>query len=239
MRRLGSGSGDPAGGGLRNWVMTVLALHPGPTLSAPAPLRRRLVVPPRDGLNAAMQEAGRDAAILGALVRRIAVDRDKAAFAELFRAIGPKVKGFLMRRGTDAGDAEELVQEVMLLVWRRAERFDPARASVTTWVFTIARNQRIDRLRRERRPELDPDDPAFQPDPVDGADAAFEAAEDGARLRQALVALPPEQADLLKMAYFEDKSHRAIADETRLPLGTVKSRIRLALARLRDSLGRP
>ncbi len=211
-------------------VMTVL--------SVPFAALPRLVARRASRLNAPMLEAGHDAALYGALVRRIAAQRDKAAFAELFRAIGPKIKGFLMRRGTDAGDADELVQEVMLLVWRRAESFDPARASALTWIFTIARNQRIDRIRRERRPDFDPEDPAFTPDPVDAADVAFEAAEDSARVRAALLTLPPEQADLLKMAYFEDKSHRVIADETRLPLGTVKSRLRLALARLRDSLGR-
>jgi RNA polymerase sigma-70 factor, ECF subfamily len=170
------------------------------------------------------------------LIARVAQHQDRAAFAALFGHFAPRVKAYLMRLGADDGGAEELAQEVMLVVWRRAASFDPALAAVGTWVFTIARNKRIDRLRRERRPEIDPDDPALAPDPAVGADMALDAAETGDRLRDAIGALPDEQAQLLRMAYFEDKSHRAIAAETRLPLGTVKSRIRLALGRLRTVL---
>ena len=171
-----------------------------------------------------------------ALIVRIARHQDRAAFGLLFGHFAPRVKAYLMRLGADDGTAEELTQEVMLVIWRRAASFNPALAGVGTWVFTIARNKRIDRLRRERRPEMDPHDPALVPDPVESADAQLEAVETGDRLRDAIHTLPPEQADLLRMAYFEDKSHRAIADETRLPLGTVKSRIRLALGRLRAAL---
>jgi RNA polymerase sigma factor (sigma-70 family) len=169
------------------------------------------------------------------LIGRIA-QRDRAAFVALFGHFAPRVKAYLRRLGADDASAEELVQEVMLAVWRRAASFNPALAAVSTWVFTIARNKRIDRLRRERHPELDPDDPALAPDPVIGADRVIETAEIGVRLRGALATLPDEQRSLLEMAFFEDKSHRAIAAETRLPLGTVKSRIRLALARLRVAL---
>ncbi len=170
------------------------------------------------------------------LIRRIAGERDRDAFVALFGHFAPRVKAYLLRLGADDASAEELVQEVMLAVWRRAASFNPALAAVSTWVFTIARNKRIDRLRRERHPELDPDDPALAPDPVIGADSAVEIAQIGVRLRGALATLPDEQRSLLEMAFFEDKSHRAIAAETRLPLGTVKSRIRLALARLRVAL---
>jgi len=182
--------------------------------------------PPRAGQDPALDE----------LIARVARHQDRAAFAALFDHFAPRVKAYLMRLGADDGAAEELAQEVLLAVWRRAASFNPALASVGTWVFTIARNKRIDRLRRERRPELDPDDPALVPDPAVGADVALDHAETGGRLRAAIGSLPEEQARLLRMAYFEDKSHRAIATETRLPLGTVKSRIRLALIRLRAAL---
>jgi RNA polymerase sigma-70 factor (ECF subfamily) len=167
---------------------------------------------------------------------RVAQHRDRAAFIALFGHFAPRVKAYLVRLGADDASAEELAQEVLLAVWRRAASFNPALASVSTWVFTIARNKRIDRLRRERRPEIDPDDPALAPEPEPAADAAFDAAQSGNRLRDAIASLPEEQSRLLVMAYFEDKSHRAIAAETRLPLGTVKSRIRLALGRLRGAL---
>ena len=170
------------------------------------------------------------------LIARVARDRDRDAFAALFGHFTPRVKAYLMRLGADDASADELAQEVMLTVWRRADAFDPTLAGVGTWIFTIARNKRIDRVRRERRPELDPDDPALTPDPPAGADRAVEAAEAGGRLRRAIATLPAEQRELLVMAFFEDKSHRAIAATTRLPLGTVKSRIRLALGRLRGAL---
>ncbi|MDX2101583.1 MAG: sigma-70 family RNA polymerase sigma factor [Alphaproteobacteria bacterium] len=175
-------------------------------------------------------------AALEPLIQRIANERDRAAFAAVFRAMAPKVRGYLLRLGADDTTADEVTQEVMLTLWRKADSYNPKLASVSTWVFTIARNRRIDRIRRSRRPDFDPNDPAFHPDPVESVEVTHEAAETGARLRLALKDLPKEQVALLEMAYFQDKSHRTIADETQLPLGTVKSRIRLALGRLRDRL---
>lgn len=163
-------------------------------------------------------------------------DRDKDAFAALFSYFAPRLKSFLLRQGTAPEGVEELVQEAMLMVWRRAETFDPSQASASTWIFTIARNKRIDALRRTRRPELDPEDPALVPEaPAAADDTVFEAQRD-AVVKQALKALPVEQAELLRLAYFEDKSHGTIAAENGIPIGTVKSRIRLALAKLRQSL---
>lgn len=206
---------------------------PGDASARPAGLVGRH----RPTINKAMLAGSEhQAARFAALLAQVAQHRDRAAFVVLFDHFAPRVKAYLMRLGADDASAEELAQEVMLAVWRRAASFNAALASVSTWVFTIARNKRIDRLRRERHPEIDPDDPALAPDPEPAADATLDAVQAGDRLRAAMASLPEEQSRLLVMAYFEDKSHRAIAAETHLPLGTVKSRIRLALGRLRGVL---
>jgi len=174
--------------------------------------------------------------MLEQLMGRIAAQRDREAFARLFDHFAPRLKAFLLRQGCEAGVAEEVVQEALLTVWRRAGSFDPRQATVSTWIFTVARNKRIDRLRRERRPGADWSDPALQPQAEASAEQSLGQAQQAERLRRALQRLPGEQAELVRMAYFDDKVHTAIADETRLPLGTVKSRLRLALARLRALL---
>jgi len=130
-----------------------------------------------------------------------------------------------------------LQQEVMLLVWRKAERYDPAQANAATWIFTIARNKRIDKFRRERHLDFDPDDPTLAPEPEQSPDRRLESAQEARKLSEAITTLPEEQASLLKLAFYEGKSHSIIATEVGLPLGTVKSRLRLALARLRTYLG--
>lgn len=169
---------------------------------------------------------------LADLVARIAATQDRQAFALLFRHFAPRIKAYVMRVGADSASAEEIMQEVMLSIWHRAHQFDPSIAAVSTWVFTIARNKRIDAFRRERFLNAVIEIPAT----VDSADLAFEAAENGERLQAALRALPPKQSVLLEMAYFQNKSHHVIAHEMKLPLGTVKSRIRLGLSKLRAAL---
>lgn len=170
------------------------------------------------------------------LMRAVAEAGDRAAFAALYDHFAPRLKAWLMRLGTPEDVAEELMQESLITAWRRAASFDPAQASVATWLFTIARNKRIDRLRRERRPEIDPSDPLLVPEPEPAPDAIVDAAQDEAQLRAALQDLPAEQLHLLRLAFFSDLSHRDIATRENLPLGTVKSRIRLALARLKTRL---
>ena len=168
----------------------------------------------------------------------VAHDRDRRAFAELYGWFAPRVKGFLIRRGLDAQRAEEVAQEAMLTVWRKADRFDRRQASVATWIFTIARNRSIDELRREKRPEIELDDPTLVGEGLaQPADTAYAAGQEAERLKAAIGTLPEEQARLLHMAFFEDKSHSAIAASEDLPLGTVKSRLRLALSKLRAALG--
>jgi RNA polymerase sigma-70 factor (ECF subfamily) len=163
------------------------------------------------------------------LIGAIGARGDRDAFAALFTHFAPRLKAYAIRRGADAASAEEVAQEAMVQVWRRAATFDPARASGSGWIFAIARNKRIDLLRRERRPEIEPEDESLAP----AADAAFDAEENRRALGRAFENLPAEQSEILRKAYLEDKSHGAIAAETGLPLGTVKSRARLGLARLR------
>ena len=167
-------------------------------------------------------------------VLAIARHGDRAAFARLFEYFAPRVKAYLMRLGADDGAAEDLMQDVMLTVWRRAPTYDPALAGVSTWVFTIARNRRIDVLRRGRRPPLDMLEREIQPEAPIAADSAVAAQEWEKKIAAAIATLPPEQSQMLRLAYFEDRSHSDIAAALNLPLGTVKSRLRLAIGRLRS-----
>jgi RNA polymerase sigma-70 factor (ECF subfamily) len=170
------------------------------------------------------------------LVGSVAADRDRDAFARLFRYFAPRLKGFGLRCGLAPAAAEELVQETLLTVWRRAESFDARRTAVATWIFTIVRNRRIAMMRREGYPEAGLSEAYETPTPDLLAFDAASAIEFSKALQAAMETLPKEQLDILEKAFYEAKSHRAIADELRMPLGTVKSRIRLALARLRGAL---
>ena len=166
------------------------------------------------------------------LLAQVATRGDRAAFAQLFGHYAPRLKSFLLRQGCDGGAAEELVQETLLTLWRNASRFDATQASVSTWVFTIARNKRIDRLRRERGDNLNIDDFTFV-SADEPADQALSGRQEAQAVRRALQALPPEQAELVVKSYFDEQPHSEIAAALHLPLGTVKSRLRLALTRLR------
>ena len=182
-------------------------------------------------------ETAPDRAALDGLVRACA-ERDRDAFAALFNFYAPRVKAYLMRLNAPDALAEELTQEVMLTVWRKAGTFDPALASASTWIFRIARNRRIDAARRAAKPELDAEDPALQPPELEAPDDAAHAADREVQVREALADLPDEQVALLRMAFFDGLSHRDIADRVGVPLGTVKSRLRLAFEKLRKVLDR-
>jgi RNA polymerase sigma factor (sigma-70 family) len=169
-----------------------------------------------------------------ALVFRVRDHQDRAAFAALFRHFAPRVKGFLMKSGAGATMAEECAQDVMATLWQKAHQFDPARASVGTWVYTIARNRRIDMLRKSLRAE--PEDLDWGPDSEPDQAEIYEAQQETQRLGRALAVLPDKQRALIERAYYGDLSHSEIAAETGLPLGTIKSRIRLALDRLRQEM---
>lgn len=167
-------------------------------------------------------------------VRAVHEDQDTAAFAALFEHFAPRVKAFLMKSGAAPDVAEECAQDVMATLWRKAGQFDPSKASVATWVFTIARNRRIDLLRKERRPE--PEDLPWGPEAEPDQEEALALQQETNRLGQAMATLPDKQRMLIEKAYFGDLSHSEIAAETGLPLGTIKSRIRLALERLRHAM---
>ena len=167
------------------------------------------------------------------LMVRVRDAQDRTAFAALFRHFAPRIKGFLMKSGTPAPVAEDCAQEVMAVLWQKAHLFDPARASVATWVFTIARNRRIDLARRVRPA---PEDLPWGPEPEPDQDEALILQQETERLGAAMALLPEKQRILIERAYYGDLSHTEIADETGLPLGTIKSRIRLALDRLRQQM---
>ena len=163
---------------------------------------------------------------------------DRAAFALLFAHFAPRLKAYLMRLGTPAQAAEDLAQEAMLMLWRKAALFDPAKASAATWIFTIARNLRIDAIRKERRPGFDPADPGLTPEAEPDAEDELSLAQSEAAVRVALKDLPAEQMHIVELSFFADKPHSQIAAELSIPLGTVKSRLRLAMARLKLHVGR-
>lgn len=167
------------------------------------------------------------------LLLAVAQDKDKEAFAELFDYFAPRIKSFLMKGGAALDAADEMAQETMLTIWQKAESFDPAKASASTWIFTIARNKRIDAIRKQVRPEFNPAEVEDIEDDTPMPSETIAQQEETDAIAQAIKSLPQDQADLLYKSFFEDKTHADIANETKLPLGTVKSRIRLALEKLR------
>lgn len=148
------------------------------------------------------------------------------------------MRSFLIRRRTPDGTLDDLVQDVMTTIWRKAATYDPDRATASTWIFTVARNRRIDLARRSRM-EVDLNDPATVHEEADGAPLPDEQAghvQIAARIKSAVALLPPDQSEIVLLAYHGDMSHSEIAHELAVPLGTVKSRLRLALGKLRQSL---
>lgn len=170
-------------------------------------------------------------------LRAVAERRDRQAFARLFAHFAPRIKAYLRRLGLDEAQAEELTQEVMLTVWQRAHQFDPKKASPSTWIFTIARNRRIDAFRRAPQAEFRPEEEAAGIAREEPEFAEREIALVREKLEKAIDELPPEQAEVLRRFYMEGRTHGEIADALGLPLGTVKSRIRLALGKLREKFG--
>lgn len=163
--------------------------------------------------------------------------QDRAAFTELFHRYAGRIKAFLIRSGASHGEAEEAAQEVMVVIWRKAAMFNPAKAGASTWIYTIARNKRIDLLRRARRPDGLAEEPVLQADPVESPEANVAASGRDARIREAIQSLPNDQKMVIKLAFFSGLTHAEIATAIEVPLGTVKSRLRLSFAKLREDLG--
>ena len=168
------------------------------------------------------------------LIKKVETLKDTSAFEELFNHFAPRVKAFLMKSGAAPQMAEECSQEVMATVWRKAHLFDPSRASASTWIFTIARNKKIDAIRKQNRPE--PEQLYYDEDYEPDQEAVVELQQETERLNSALAELPEKQRVLVEKAYLGELSHSEIAEITGLPLGTIKSRIRLALEKLRHSM---
>jgi len=170
------------------------------------------------------------------LIGRVAAHGDEDAFKALFEHFAPRIKGFLLRRGCRADEADEIAQHTLVAVWRKAAQFDPD-SSAEAWIFTIARNLRIDTLRRAAR-----DNKAFQraeseysADPL-RTDESVEAGVDASRVATAINLLPSDQSAVIRLSYMEERPHSEIAATLGIPLGTVKSRIRLAMKRLKELL---
>jgi RNA polymerase sigma-70 factor (ECF subfamily) len=208
--------------------------------NAPAgagPLSRRYVRPARLVVVSSPEAAApRSADTLGDLVEAIALRGDREAFATLFQLTAPRVKGYLVRLGMTAAAAEELAQETLLSVWRKAALFDRSKASAATWIFTIARNLRISAARREQTALAYSVELNEEPEGPDQPDALAQGAERDRAVAQAIETLTPEQALVLRLSFYQEKPHSEIAEDLGIPLGTVKSRMRLAMARLRKAL---
>lgn len=172
-----------------------------------------------------------------ALLLAVAQSADRAAFKALFERYAGRIKAFLIKGGARPDQAEEVAQEVMVTIWRKAQSYDPAKAGAATWIFTIARNRRIDLIRRERRPEPDPEDPLYKQDSPDTPQQTLLREDRDRLVREALVSLSDEQREIVRLSFFSGLSHGEIAAQLDIPLGTVKSRTRLAFKRLRDALG--
>jgi len=170
------------------------------------------------------------------LVMAVATKRDRTAFARLFDFYAPRVYAYLLRLRLEPGVADELTQDVMTTLWQKAELFDRTKSSVGTWLFRIAHNRRIDVHRRGRENTVPEPRATDTPDPSPAPDDSLDMSQREASIRAALRLLPEEQLDLIRLAFFEGLSHGGIASQTGLPLGTVKSRLRLAFSRLRQAL---
>ena len=167
---------------------------------------------------------------------KVAESQDISSFKKIFDYFSPRLKSFLMRSGADEAIAEEIIQETMTIIWTKADYYDPKMASPSTWIYTIARNKKIDILRKSRKAILEDIDTAILPPVESKADENIEHDQKFEMIAQYLDDLPEDQLNLLKMNFFEEKSHGEISEITKIPLGTVKSRIRLALEKIRGKL---
>jgi RNA polymerase sigma-70 factor (ECF subfamily) len=184
-----------------------------------------------------MQNSDPDQDALKDLMAAVAHRKDRSAFEDLFQFFGPRIKAMMEKSGANADLAEDLVQDVMLSVWRKAELYSPEKGAVSTWIYTIARNARIDRIRRQPvQPWIDVDTVSLVSDDP-GPEHEVAAGQRDTIIRDAVALLPPEQRRIVDLAFGAYKPHSEIAEELNLPIGTVKSRLRLAYKKLKEQLG--
>ena len=163
----------------------------------------------------------------------IGKNQDKLAFNTIFRYFAPRLKSFLVKAGSTDSQAEEVIQEVMIAVWTKSSTYDSNKSSVSTWIYTIARNKRIDKIRKEKRHYLSESDEGLEIPVNSTQENEIFSAQVSNSLKKYMLNLPEEQSKLLKLSYFYNKTHADISEELKIPLGTVKSRIRLALTKMR------
>ena len=166
-------------------------------------------------------------------IKAVGKNQDKQAFGIIFKYFAPRLKSFLIKAGSTESQSEEVIQEVMIAVWTKAATYDNSKSSVSTWIYTIARNKRIDKIRKERRHYLSESDEGLEI-PVDSTqEKEILSSQLSSSLKKYMSNLPEEQSKLLQMSYYYNKTHADISEELKIPLGTVKSRIRLALTKMR------
>lgn len=181
---------------------------------------------------------GEDGLNFEELLYDVGQNKNKESFIKLFGYFAPRIKSFLLKGGASEALADELAQETMLNIWNKAQSYDPAKSAASTWIFAVARNKRIDALRKFKTHDIDIDlFPALEDENVATPSQSLIEQQEISRVHDALKTLPEDQAELIRKSFYEDKSHSEIAQETGIPLGTVKSRIRLALERLRREKG--
>lgn len=183
------------------------------------------------------RDAPLDSQHMTALLVKVSQERDKQAFAALFQHFAPRVKSYIFKLGSDETMAEELAQQTLLQVWRKAHLFNEEKAAASTWIFRIARNLRLDLIRKEKHYEYDDQDLNLIEDDSDSPETHLDRAEHRAIVRDAIATLPPEQGEIVHLSFYEGLSHGDIADRLGVPLGTVKSRMRLAFKRIKDCVG--
>jgi RNA polymerase sigma factor (sigma-70 family) len=219
-----------------------LAIYPlsGPCENGALPARRYFASRIRSGklkVKTDQEQAGVSSAEdVSGQIMAIAGSADMEAFQSLFQTYSPRIRAYLLKLTRNPQASEDLMQETMLAIWRKAAQYDPARGPASAWIFTIARNIWIDAWRKQRRPELDPNDPALTAAPEPDAANLIEQRQSRDALHKAMQTLPKEQIELIRLSFFDEVSHSTIAKQLGLPIGTVKSRIRLAFGRLRTAL---
>ncbi|MEP3280437.1 MAG: sigma-70 family RNA polymerase sigma factor [Stappiaceae bacterium] len=177
-----------------------------------------------------------DADHLKALLKRIASDQDHAAFQSLFRHFAPRIKGFMIKAGSEAHVADDLVQDVFLKVWNKAALYNPEKAGASTWIFTIARNVRIDRLRKQSSRHFDDIDDMELIDDAPASDELLARNQTDKIVGSVIATLPTDQQDAIRLSFVENMSQSEVSEKLDIPLGTVKSRLRLAYQKMRKNL---